>query len=137
MKKLYYINYEKTISYNQETVTKRIAMNLSTDLLEADGRRLGIKKGDTLQVIAGKKLPIGTVGVVKYCGPNKYGRTVKSQLTGKVYHENPVILLTLPDDSEVWTTGNNCINITHKGVDGIHEFDSEDLAQEWIDSVES
>lgn len=103
-------------------------VSIYTDRLERSERHhSGVQKGDRLRIIKGRKNPIGTEGTVKWCGINNFGTTFNDALTGKTIHLNPSIRLTLDDGSEVWTTGNNCINITHLGLDNtIHEVDVSD-----------
>lgn len=77
--------------------------------------------GDRITIAAGKKIPIGTEAIVKGVGRNKFENEA-----GK----NPCLLLILDDESEVWTTGNNCINLTEvkNSVDGeIRKFNALEL----------
>lgn len=71
--------------------------------------------GDKIRIIAGKKIPLGTEAAVIYVGRNKFETEEGA---------NPCILLKYEDGTEVWTTGNNCCNITTLGVENeIREVD--------------
>lgn len=71
-----------------------------------------IRKGDTVEVVAGRKIPKGTKAVVKYWMRNKFENSPVYAISSEEF--NPSVLLTLEDKSEVWTTGNNLINTNPK-----------------------
>lgn len=113
--------------YGEVDFSEYKLIDLSTSRLEEDASyNAGVKKGDRIRIIKGRKNPIGTEGTVKWAGPNRFGYSFNDALTGRLVHCNPSILLTLDDGSEVWTTGDNCINITNTGLKGIIEFNSEE-----------
>ena len=66
-----------------------------------------ITRGDPVKVVAGKKLPIGTEGIVKNVVINKYSPDISS---------NPSVFITLKDGKEVATVGKNLINLKHVAV---------------------
>lgn len=128
-KKIYGIVYKEvynvSTTYGNVDFVRHVLKNISCEELEMSILYPGVRKGDKIRIIKGRKNPIGTEGIVKWTGPNQFGYTFNDALTGRTIHCNPSILLTLEDGSEVWTTGNNCINISHEGLEGILEFNSE------------
>lgn len=66
-----------------------------------------ITRGDPVRVVAGKKLPIGTEGIVKNVVINKYSPDISS---------NPSVFITLKDGKEVATVGKNLINLKYFAV---------------------
>lgn len=105
-------------------------VDLSTRRFEKHERfNAGVAKGDRIRIVKGRKNPIGTEGTVKWCGTNRFGYSYRDALTGETVNCNPSILLTLDDGSDVWTVGDNCINITDTGLKGILEFDSDEAVE--------
>lgn len=73
-----------------------------------------VNVGDPVKVFNGKKIPIGTEAVIKAIGHNKF----------EASDINPCLLLTLKDDSQVWTTGRNCYSLLDLGVENkVRELD--------------
>lgn len=68
-----------------------------------------VTRGDPVRVVAGKKVPIGTEGIVKTVCINKYSSDVT---------HNPSVFITLPDGTEVKTVGHNLINLKNVGDKG-------------------
>lgn len=82
--------------------------------------------GDKVKFVAGKKVPKGTEGVVKYTKPNLFEHQ-QDPLTGEYF--NPSVLLTLNDGTEVWTSGKNLVNTSPKNsIAGPFYFTTEDEA---------
>lgn len=135
MKKSFYIIKKTTHNYYGVDFSRVDAVDISCKCLENTLSYIGVKKGDRVRIVSGRKYPIGTEGTVKYAGINKFGSEHTQAITGNVYHFNPSILLTLDDGSEIWTCGNNCINIT--GPEEIHEFNSEEEANNWQREIDS
>lgn len=69
---------------------------------------------------------------LKWCGINNYGSSFTDAPTGKTVHLNPSIRLTLEDGSEIWTCGNNCINLS-LGEPQI--FDNKEESDVWEKTV--
>lgn len=76
-------------------------------------RRRFAKVGDRVRVVAGKKIPKGTVATIKYVKDNPYEH-VQDLVTGDYY--NPSILLTLDNGDDVWTSGKNLENVAPEGA---------------------
>ena len=131
MKHIYMITEARVDNWYGVDFTKYDYRKINICQLEDDNIYVGVKKGDRVRIIAGRKNPIGTEGTVKWCGPNNFGYTFNDPITGREKHCDPSILLTLDDGKEVWTHGDVCINITNEGLDGIHEFESEKAADAW------
>jgi len=115
-------SYNANILGNKMVFSEYVLVNLSAGRLEGDGRySAGIKKGDRVRVVKGRKIPVGTEATVKGIS-TRYSDTFYSSVTGEHIHYNPSLLLILDDGSEVWTSGKNCINITDTGLEGILEL---------------
>ena len=131
MRNNYRITVKSTKNYYDVDFTRYIIRNISCGELEESTWNTGVHKGDRVRIIAGRKNPIGTEGIVKWCGPNKFGWTFNDALTGRTIHCDPSILLTLDNGDEIWTHGDICINISDLGLDGIHEFKDEKECDAW------
>lgn len=136
MRRIYKVakTFEDTIHtpYGEIPVSETRPMDVLCDELETSRFHSGVNKGDRLRIIAGWKNPIGTEGTVKWCGVNNYGSSFTDALTGKTVHLNPSIRLTLDDGSEIWTCGNNCINLS-LGEPQI--FDNKEESDAWEKTV--
>ena len=125
--KLLKLSHTIDTAYGEVNFSEYKLIDLSTYRLEGDERHnIGVKEGNRVRVVKGRKLPIGTEGTVKWCGPNNFGYSFNDALTGRLIHLNPSILLTLDDGSEVWTNGRNCINITNTEPKDVLEFSSDE-----------
>lgn len=94
-------------------------------------KRSSINVGDAVKVFSGKKVPIGTEATVKAVTRNKYEINPEN---------NPCILLSIPNEADVWTTGKNCYKLHKLGIENkIRELDefefySLDLSKEGYSS---
>lgn len=116
MKKSFYRVSKKVESvvstvYGPVEFSKVVPIDVSCDELEPSTYHSGVSKNDRLRIVKGRKYPIGTEGTVKAAVPNRFGSTFNDALTGRLVHLNPSILLVLDDGSEIWTCGDNCINL--------------------------
>lgn len=136
MKKIYKVakKFEDTIytPYGEVLFSQVRPIDVSCDELESSRWQSGVSKGDRVRIVAGRKNPIGTEGTVKWCGVNNYGSSYHSALDGKEFHLNPSIRLTLDDGSEVWTCGNNCINLSF-GEPQV--FENKEESKAWEETV--
>lgn len=136
MKKAIYAIVEKTVfSIKNTEMLQYLVKTLDISTLEKSFTKIGVKVGDKVRIVSGRKNPIGTEGIVSWCGENKFADTFTSELTGQIYHENPSIRLKLENGTEVWTTGNNCINISSKGEVGIQTFEDREAFETWRESI--
>lgn len=133
MKKNFYrvskkIDSVVSTAYGPVEFSKVFSIDVSCDELEPSTYHTGVSKNDRLRIVKGRKFPIGTEGIVKVAVPNKFGSTFNDVLTGRLVHLNPSILLVLDDGSEIWTCGDNCINLKY-GEPAV--FTNEEDVNDW------
>ena len=72
--KLLKLSHTIDTAYGGVNFSEYKLIDLSTYRLEGDERHnIGVKEGNRVRVVKGRKLPIGTEGTVKWCGPNNFG----------------------------------------------------------------
>ena len=131
MKSIYKTILKTTADYYGVEFVRHYIQDVSCHELESSPYHVGIKKGDRIRIVSGRKYPIGTEGTVKWCGSNKFGYTFNDAISGREIHCDPSIRLILDNGEEIWTHGDVCINLSYPGVDGIHEFKTEEEADAW------
>ena len=93
---------------------------------------ISASEGDSVKVVKGKKIPLGTIGKILKITYNKYSYGAKDAYSKAAL--NPSILLKLEDGSEVWTSGNNLIKIQsekEKIVEVMNTSDPEEIRKKW------
>ena len=80
--------------WQRRLADKQMASRMKANAESILERGRHIKKGDTVEVVKGRKVPVGTKGVVLWAGEGHYGKW-RIKLTS--------------DGEELWTSATNCV----------------------------
>lgn len=71
-----------------------------------------LKEGTTVKVVAGKKIPIGTLATVDYAKKSRFENSFNPLNAAEV---ETSVFVTLPNGEKVWTSGRNLIEANPAG----------------------